>query len=180
MGVSAAVIIASLVIGGATAYASYEETKAANERGKKAAIHRNLALADQYALEEQNLAVQTERETTRLAYEKHKKREAIATAMAGSGRASGQGSGLLLGRAMSESYNLAAGRVGADANFNKKQAYMSMAQQQQSSWDQYLMSQKNPLLNAIATGMQTTASGMAMGSSLKDMKPKWFAPPKTG
>jgi hypothetical protein len=75
---------------------------------------------------------------------------------------------------MSESYNLAAGRVGADANFNKKQAYMSMAQQQQSSWDQYLMSQKNPLLNAIATGMQTTSSVMAMGSSAKDLKPGWF------
>jgi hypothetical protein len=173
-GGATAMIIASLIIAGTTAYVSYEETQAANERAKQAAINRNKSLADQYASELTGIAVATERETSDLAKKKHIQREAIAAAMSGSGRAVGQGSSLILGRASNESFNLAAGRFGQDATAARDMGYMSMVANQQASWDQYAMSRQNAMLSAISTGGATMASTMAIGTSMKDLKPGWL------
>ena len=163
------IIIASLIIAGTTAAVSYSETQAANERAKQAAINRNKALADQYAAEETGSMSATERETVKLAHEKHRKREAIAASMASSGRAVGQGSSLRMGQFASESYNLAAGQIGDDATYNLGRYHMATKAQQQASWDQYLGSRQNAMLAAIKGGAAGGSTALSIGSGLKSM-----------
>jgi hypothetical protein len=162
------ILWASLIIGATTAYVSYEETKAANERAKDAAINRNKALEDQYNAEETGIMSATERETSALAFEKHRKREAIVASMVGSGRAVGQGSALMLGKFTSEQYNLAAGNVAGDASYNLGRYHMATGAQQQASWDQYLGSKQNALISAIKGGAAGMSTTMSLGSGMKE------------
>ena len=163
------IIIASLIIGGITAYTSYTETEAANERARIAAINRNQALSDQYKAEEMGMMVRTERETSKLAHQKWIKQQAIAASMVGAGRAPGTGSAGVLTAFVGESYSSAAGQFASDATTSTQMAWNSTVAQQQASWNSYLNSRQNAMLGAISTGISTTAGVMSIGAGMQKM-----------
>jgi hypothetical protein len=166
MGITTAIVM-SLVIGATSAYMSYAETQAANERAVTAGINRNLAMEDSYNADQTASMITTERETSKMAYEKHRKREAIAASMASAGVGTSQGSAGIFSKDVGERYNMAAGRVGEDATRANRLGYQNLVAGQTSNWDAVLAAQRNPMFAAATAGFAATGSSMQIAGGIK-------------
>jgi hypothetical protein len=153
-GVTAALIISSIVAASAAAV-SYSEAKSANRRAVKAAEDRNAQLDKVYAAESAQLSKKAEREQRRLNIERHLATESLAASVASSGIITTAGSAALMSDMADANYGQAARELTQESNAQQQAAVSNLGMAQMDTYNTMAMNYRNPLMEGFQTGSQT-------------------------